>query len=101
MTYTLPTNRMTAQSTTAMPLPKVGARARACVTRRSSRLQAYVVLGRDLLDRQDVVHQVVDLLVVHGAGEPDAPGRHVRAGAPLGDRGDDVLQGLDERMTGL
>src|SRR2546425_5173925 len=121
----LPTNRTMAQMMTTTPFQKIGASARIPVIVASSRARrgvrsgsgrrarrgaarrgrgrggrlrwgdADVLRRRDLLDRQDVVHEIVDLLIVHGAGEPNAPRRHVGAGPALSDRGDDVIQALD------
>src|SRR5919201_5512126 len=54
-------------------------RRRGAAGRRLGRIDADVLGRRDLLDRQDVVHDVVDLLVVHRSGEANAPRRHVGA----------------------
>src|SRR5438445_10575098 len=126
-TYTLPTNRTSAQIRTTMPFQKIGAsasnpvirslssrtgrgrrrRSRRCRTtgrRRGAgpglgRVDAHVLGQRHLLDGQDVIHQIVDLLVVHGSGEPHAPRRHVGPSSTLGNGVDDVVEALDEWMT--
>src|SRR6478752_6372671 len=88
--YTLPMNSTTAQIVTRRPLTNVGASASRAtwviVSVSLDRVDADVVLGAAgyrLLDRQDVVHDRVDLVVVERPGVLHAPGGHVGAGTPL------------------
>src|SRR4249920_1265308 len=65
------------------------------------RVRAHVLAELHLvlvLDADDVVHDVVDLLIAERAREPDAPRRHQTS--PLLDRRVDVVQAVDQWMTG-
>src|SRR6266568_5666260 len=85
-------------ATTLTALTSLRCHHRGLVVRRL-RVDADVVLERDLLDGHDVLHEVLDLLVVQGPGEPHAPRRHVRPRTALHDRVSDIHHVVDLRVV--